>query len=114
MCLADQLKLKDGYLITVLVFVGVGASVQGFQNASMNLTLEFGDREDLPVRIALANTASEVAGTIGPLLGGLLAAFWHYEAVFIVSVAFLAVGGVVVRIYVPEPRLRGSIKRDRI
>ena len=108
------LMLADGYLITVLVFVGVGASVQGFQNASMNLTLEFGDREDLPVRIALANMASEVAGTIGPLLGGLLAAFWHYEAVFIVSVAFLAVGGVVVRIYVPEPRLRGSIKRDRI
>ncbi len=32
----------------------------------------------------------------------------------IASVAFLAVGGVVVRIYVPEPRLRGSIKRDRI
>jgi MFS family permease len=108
------LMLADGYLITVLVFVGVGASVQGFQNASMNLTLEFGDREDLPVRIALANMASEVAGTIGPLLGGLLAAFWHYEAVFIASVAFLAVGGVVVRIYVPEPRLRGSIKRDRI
>jgi MFS family permease len=100
------LMSADGYLVTVLVFVGVGAAVQGFQNASMNLTLEFGDREDLPVRIALANMASEVAGTIGPLLGGLLAALWNYEAVFITSVVFLTIGGIVVRIYVPEPRRR--------
>jgi predicted MFS family arabinose efflux permease len=100
------LMSADGYLITVLVFVGVGAAVQGFQNASMNLTLEFGDREDLPVRIALANMASEVAGTIGPLLGGLLAALWNYEAVFVTSVVFLTIGGIVVRIYVPEPRRR--------
>lgn len=96
----------DGYMITVLVFVGVGAAVQGFQHASMNLTLEFGDREDLPVRIALTNMASEVAGTIGPLLGGLLATLWNYEAVFITSVVFLTIGGIVVRIYVPEPRRR--------
>ena len=48
--------------------------------------------------------ASEVAGTIGPLLGGVLAAIWNYEAVFMTSVAFLTIGGVVVRIYVPEPR----------
>jgi len=100
------LMSAEGYLVTVLVFVGVGAAVQGFQNASMNLTLEFGDREDLPVRIAIANMASEVAGTIGPLLGGLLAALWNYEAVFMTSVAFLTIGGIVVRIYVPEPRRR--------
>jgi len=102
------LMSADGYLVTVLVFVGVGAAVQGFQNASMNLTLEFGDREDLPVRIAIANMASEVAGTIGPLLGGLLAALWNYEAVFITSMAFLTIGGIVVRIYVPEPRRKAS------
>ncbi|MFT4820926.1 MAG: MFS family permease [Candidatus Pseudothioglobus sp.] len=88
----------------LLVFVGIGAAVQGFQNSSINLTLEFGDRDDLPVRIAIANTASEVAGTIGPLLGGLLAALLGYEAVFAASIVFLVVGGTVVRIYVPEPR----------
>jgi MFS family permease len=88
----------------LLVFVGIGAAVQGFQNSSINLTLEFGDRDNLPVRIAIANTASEVAGTIGPLLGGLLAALLGYEAVFAASIVFLVVGGTVVRIYVPEPR----------
>jgi MFS family permease len=88
----------------LLVFVGIGAAVQGFLNSSVNLTLEFGDRDNLPVRIAIANTASEVAGTIGPLLGGLLAALLGYEAVFAASIVFLVVGGTVVRIYVPEPR----------
>jgi hypothetical protein len=28
--------------VTVLVFVGIGAANQGFQNASQNMTLEFG------------------------------------------------------------------------
>jgi MFS family permease len=90
--------------LILLVFVGIGAAVQGFQNSSINLTLEFGDRDNLPVRIAIANTASEVAGTIGPLLGGLLAALMGYEAVFAASIVFLVVGGTVVRFYVPEPR----------
>ncbi|MFT6519534.1 MAG: MFS family permease, partial [Candidatus Azotimanducaceae bacterium] len=80
--------VTDLWLILV-VFVGIGAAVQGFQNSSINLTLEFGDRDNLPVRIAIANTASEVAGTIGPLLGGLLAALMGYEAVFAASIVFL-------------------------
>ena len=86
------------------VLKGKHFAVQGFQNSSQNLTLEFGDRADLPARLAIANTASELAGTIGPLLGGILAATLGYEWVFSVSVAFLAVGGLVVYRHVPEPR----------
>ena len=102
------LLVASGLWATVLVFVGIGAAVQGFQNSSQNLTLEFGDRDNLPVRIAIANTASEVAGTIGPLLGGGLAAMLGFEAVFAASITFLVIGGIVVRIYVPEPRLRAE------
>ena len=103
------LMLVSGNLpVTVLVFVGIGAAVQGFQNAAQNMTLEFGSRTDLPVRIAIANTASELAGTIGPLLGGALAAIAGYQAVFLVSIIFLVAGGVVVARYVPEPRKQGD------
>jgi MFS family permease len=98
------LILSSGLVLTIIVFVGIGAAVQGFQNSSQNLTLEFGDRDDLPMRIAIANTASEIAGTIGPLLGGLLAAQFGYVSVFVTSICFLVLGGTVVRIYVPEPR----------
>ena len=102
------LLVASGLWATVLVFVGIGAAVQGFQNSSQNLTLEFGDRDNLPARIAIANTASEVAGTIGPLLSGVLAAMLGFEAVFAASITFLVIGGIVVRIYVPEPRLRAE------
>ncbi len=101
------LIFAGGLWVTVLVFVGIGAAVQGFQNSSQNLTLEFGTREDLPTRIAIANTASEVAGTIGPLLGGVLAMSLGYLWVFVASITFLVIGGTVVRIYVPEPRRKG-------
>jgi len=94
--------------VTVVVFVGIGASAQGFQNASQNMTLEFGRRDDLPVRIAIANTASEFAGTFGPLLGGVLAALAGYQAVFLVSIVFLVLGGGIVARYVPEPRKQGD------
>ena len=103
------LMLVSGNLpVTVLVFVGIGAAVQGFQNASQNMTLEFGTRHDLPVRIAIANTASELAGTIGPLLGGVLAAAAGYQSVFFTSIVFLVLGGIVVARYVPEPRKQGD------
>jgi MFS family permease len=88
----------------LIVFAGIGAAVQGFQNSSVNLSLEFGDRHDLPARIAIANTASEGAGTVGPVLGGLLAAAFGYQSVFIASMAFLMMGGAVIALYVPEPR----------
>ena len=103
------LMLVSGNLpVTVLVFVGIGAANQGFQNASQNMTLEFGTRHDLPVRIAIANTTSELAGTIGPLLGGVLAALAGYQAVFMASILFLVVGGAVVSHFVPEPRKKGD------
>lgn len=102
------LMLGGGLVLTTVVFIGIGAALQGFQNSSMNLTLEFGQRADLPVRIAIANTVSELAGTIGPLLGGVLAAALGYQAVFLTSVTFLIVGGAVVNYYVPEPRLRST------
>jgi MFS family permease len=94
--------------VTVLVFVGIGAAAQGFQTASQNMTLEFGERNDLPVRLAIAHTTSDIAGTIGPLLGGVLAAFAGYQAVFSTSILFLILGGVVVARYVPEPRKQGE------
>jgi MFS family permease len=98
------LMFINSYAVTILVFIGIGAAVQGFNNSSQNMTLEFGDRDNLPMRIAIANTAAELAGTIGPLIGGILAATLGYQSVFIVSITFLLIGGTVVRFYVPEPR----------
>ncbi len=98
---------SSGIVLTGLVFLGIGAAVQGFQNSAMNLTLEFGHRDDLPLRIAIANSTSETAGTLGPLLGGAIAAVFGYTTLLLTSVAFLIAGGVMVAMLVPEPR-RGT------
>lgn len=86
------------------IFCGIGAAFQGFQQASINITLEFGNIKDLPMRIALANTAAEFTGATGPLLGGLLAVQFSYQVVFWVSIGFLALGALMILWLVPEPR----------
>lgn len=102
------LMASPTFMLTVLVFAGIGAAVQGFDNSSRNIVLEFGDRANAPLRIAIANTTSQVTGAAGPLLGGLLAAWLGYETVFGLSVMFLLLGALVIFFYVPEPRLRTS------
>ncbi len=90
----------------VLVFVGLGAGLGGFMMSAQNLVLEFGSREDLPMRIAVANSAAELVGVIGPILGGILAASWSYAAVFWVAISFKLAAVLVVTFLVAEPRRR--------
>jgi predicted MFS family arabinose efflux permease len=92
----------------VAVFASIGAAAQGFQNACVNLTLEFGTLPDLPLRIAIANSASELTGTIGLLVGGALAAGLGYEAVIITSIVCLVAGGGMVWSSVPDPRRQAT------
>ena len=90
----------------VLVFLGIGTGMGGFQMAAQNMVLEFGSRNDLPLRIAVANSAQELVGAIGPLLGGILAVAFGRETVFGVAIAFqIAAVGVVMSV-VDEPRHR--------
>lgn len=92
-----------------LAFIGIGASFQGFQNSSINMTLEFGKMQDLPMRIALANSLAEMSGAIGPIVGGLLAVQFSYQLVFWVSIGFLVLGGMMIWRNVPEPRRQRNL-----
>ncbi len=87
-------------------FLGVGAGMGGFQMAAQNMVLEFGSRADLPMRIALANSAQEFMGFIGPLLGGALAVLFSKESVFFAAIAFQLGAIAVVLLFVEEPRHR--------
>jgi MFS family permease len=94
----------------LLVFAGLGAGMGGFMMSSQNLVLEFGAREDLPMRIAVANSAAELVGGVGPLLGGALAMLWSYTAVFWTAIAFQLAAVFVVLRFVEEPRRRPVAK----
>ena len=93
----------------VLVFVGIGTGMGGFQMAAQSMALEFGQRTDLPLRIAVANSAQEAVGAIGPLLGGVLAVTLGRESVYVVGIAFQLAAIAVLLTVVDEPRHRDPV-----
>jgi MFS family permease len=100
------LVLADSLGAFVLVFLGIGTGMGGFQMAAQNMVLEFGSRSDLPLRIAVANSAQELVGAIGPLLGGVLAVAFGRETVFGVAIGFQIAAIGAVMLVVDEPRNR--------
>jgi MFS family permease len=92
----------------VVAFGGIGAGMGGFQMAAQNLVLEFGERTDLPLRIAVANSAQELVGAIGPLIGGVLAVVFVRDVVYWVAIAFQILAVVTTLIWVDEPRHRDA------
>lgn len=92
----------------VLVFVGVGAGLGGFQMAAQSLVLEFGRRRHLPMRIAVANSSADLVAAAGAVLGGLLSLTLSYVGVFALALACQAVAAVIVIAKVDEPRARGD------
>jgi MFS family permease len=87
-------------------FVGLGAGLGGFQLACTNLVLEFGKREDIPMRVALAQTAEQLVVVVAPLLGSLLIEGVSYEAMFWTAAAVQAVALLISALRVQDPRAR--------
>lgn len=90
----------------LIVFAGIGAGMGGYQMACQNLVLEFGSRENLPLRIAISNSTAEFIGAIGPVLGGLIAMAYSYTTVFGLAIGFQAAALAVMLLAVREPRRR--------
>ncbi len=85
-------------------FVGIGAGYSGYLIAAQNMVLEFGSRTDLPLRIAMVNSAQSLVQALGPIGGGVMAMSLGFEPVFAAAVlAKLAAAGVL-WFYVKEPR----------
>lgn len=101
------LLVSADYPVLVGVMIGLGAGLGGFMMAAQNLVLEFGSRHNLPLRIALANSSSELVGAIAPISAGLLAATVGYRAVFAVAIAFQLAALLLMAVWVREPRHRG-------
>jgi MFS family permease len=90
----------------VFVFAALGAGLGGFQMSAQNLVLEYGSRRNLPMRIAVANSASDLVAAVGALLGGALTFLVSYDVIFAIALAFQAAALVVVGFWVDEPRNR--------
>jgi MFS family permease len=90
----------------LVVFAALGAGWGGFMMSSQNLVLEFGSREDLPMRIAVSNATSEAVGVVGPIAAGLLAESVSYVPVIAIAIAFQVAAFATMLFLVDEPRRR--------
>jgi MFS family permease len=91
------------------VFMALGAGSGGFQMGYNNMVLEFGHRQDLPLRIGAASSASEAMGVLAPPLGGFLAAQFSYATVFWCAIGFKLAAAAVVLLWLQDPRAARGI-----
>jgi len=103
-----SLLRADDFSWVLVAYVGLGAGLGGFMMSAQNLVLEFGSRANLPMRIAVANSASEAVGVAAPLIGGLLAAAFGSVAPVVLAIVFQAIAFAVALVFVDEPRHRGD------
>ncbi len=94
----------DSLLLIVAAFAGLGASQSGYMMSAGTMILEFGDRDEMPMRIAFSATAEGIMASIGPLFGGIVSSALGYGWLFSISIAFLLAGLVVLVTLVKEPR----------
>lgn len=104
--IASTVLLMEVHALPLIfvAFFGLGAAQSGYMMAAQTMILEFGERDDLPMRIAVSATAESITATLGPLIGGQLADILGYDTVFGISLGFLAAALLILVAAVKEPR----------
>jgi MFS family permease len=100
------LMLSHGMAPIFIAFCCLGAANSGYQMSSQTMVLEFGQQEDMAMRLAFSSTAEGIMSSAGPLVGGLIAALAGYMVVFSASIGCEIAALLVLVFLVEEPRLR--------
>jgi MFS family permease len=100
----SSMLLVNGDWILVVVFSGVGVGLGGFQIASQNILLEFGDRNSLPMMLGVANTTTSIMAATGPILAGLFIESFSYSSLFAIAIFLKIMAVIVMLLFVKEPR----------
>jgi MFS family permease len=90
-----------------LTFALVGASTAGNLVSGLNIILEFCAPEDRPTYIGLTNTLMAPATALAPMVGAALATVIGYRSMFAAAVVIALAGGILLSLWVREPRHTG-------
>lgn len=93
-------------LMVILSFCGLGAAASGYMMSATTMVLEFGSREDIPMRLALSTTVEGTIAAAGPLLGGVVVELFGADVLLEASIVFLLFALAVLLFRVREPRRR--------
>lgn len=90
----------------IVAFCGLGAASSGYMMSATTMVLEFGSRDDMPMRLALSTTVEGTIAAIGPLAGGIIVETLGTRTLVEVALVFLVSALAVLLLRVREPRRR--------
>ncbi|HEX8731153.1 MAG TPA: MFS transporter [Ktedonobacterales bacterium] len=105
--------VAHGFLAYGVVFLALGLSISGVLLAGFTLITEFGPEERRPTYVALASVAYAPFVIGAPILGGFLANAWGYPPVFAVTALFATAAALMLRFWVPDPRMETITSSER-
>ncbi len=86
------------------VFILLGTAIASDNISNLNIVLEFAVPEDQPTYIGLTNTLLAPVTFLGPILGGWIATTFGFQTMFAVAMVCGIVGGLLLLLWVNEPR----------
>lgn len=89
-------------IYAAFVLLGFGGS--GWMLASTTMVLEFGQPQDTPMRLAFLTTVEGAIAAAGPVLAGILVAFYGFTPLFAIVLGAVALSLVLLAWRVREPR----------
>lgn len=106
--------VAHGFLAYGVVFLALGLSISGVLLAGFTLITEFGPEERRPTYVALASVAYAPFVIGAPILGGFIANQWGYPPVFAVTALFAAAAALLLRFWVPDPRMKTITNSEHV
>jgi MFS family permease len=97
--------VPDGSLF-FLVFILAGIANTVFWTVGMAYTLSFGDEEQRPTYVGMANTLIAPSAILAPLIGGVLADLFGYPVTFLVSTFAGILTAVILHLFTPDTQKR--------
>ncbi len=98
------MMIASSYWHFLLAFFALGASMSGYMMSVTTLVLEFGERADIPMRLALSTTVETTTASITPLLGGVIVSVSGLIPALVLSIGLLLLSLTTVLLKVREPR----------
>jgi MFS family permease len=96
------LASSPGWLVVTFLLLGMYKAADNV--SAFNIIVEFCAPEDRPTYIGLTNTLLAPMLTLAPLLGGWLAMMVGYPGLFATALAIAVCGGLLMVLWVREPR----------
>lgn len=81
-----------------------GTASNTFNQARQNIVMEFGDTQDIPLRLATSHMTFNTIAALGPLVGGVIAFMFDYSVIFIICTFMQMLATVLMIKLIPEPR----------